>query len=536
MVDFGAPTQLTHDDLIDVLVRNFEPHWLAGLLADPSSLSIFEGMIAVMLRLQDSIDENLFRGAFIIGSQGAASATSTVRLQRPSGVAGTIYTTNRFIDERGAIWRPTVDYVVAPSGGVQTIDVPITTERQGYWLNSFEPLTYTIFDDLFDSSFFTILGADEAVGGRAAYLDQHGKERKRFRSSGEDDVTYRNRIRFVEDVVSPAAIARIPVQVLDAFADFRTIVDLIVLHGLISVLEPFIDSAQPSVVGLGGRDVPFWDDTMLFYDDPHGALFRDIVDGDAFFDVVMPTPVDPTDGRMFYDDDTGDPGFFLDDPLLAYFDLDAPLALTAPVAALADELDRKRAGGVGGRIYVGGSQLLSRHPGLGSLVQAGGWATEAGGVTDVALTTAIATFDGDTSYVAVATGAGAGTALQAGDLVFSLPAVPAPLSVSHVVVRAWIRRASLGVGTNPQVAFLVRATPAGAPLRALVDSAPFTIDHDEWRPYRCIIERNPTTSAAWTLADIAGVVGVGVANVAAVGATDQVRVSELRLEIVANYG
>lgn len=504
------------------------PHWIEGLLADPSSLSLFEGTIAALLRIQDAVDENLSRGTFVLTAPGRAPAVSTLRLSRPSGAAVTIDTSIRFLDERGAAWHVQADFLVPASGGVQTVDVPIRTDRTGYFLNSFQPLTYRALDALPDPTFTIDLGVDPATGGKAPFLDQHGKERQVFRAAGETDEQYANRIRFLVDQVSPKAIAETVPEVLDAFITTKPFADLISKFGLRAVREPFEDGAQLGQPGLQGSPAAFFDDAFL--DDTHGHLLRDLEDACAWFDVLLPTPIDPDEPRLFFDD-----GFF-DDPVFGYADLDAAEAITAPIAALVDELDRRRAACVRFRIILGEPVTLARQPPFGTLTQAGDWVDQAGNATDLDLTNALAQFDGDDGFVVSATGQGAGSALDPDDLLFTLAAIPTALSISHVNLRARAKKNDVGAGTDPDLAFVVKPTTAGAAERVLVAGYPLTVSNTDYREFLVILEENPITAAAWVLADIAGTFGVGVANAAAAGPTEELRVSELVLEIVVGYG
>lgn len=544
MASFGPPPQLTRDDLVAVLERNFPDHWIEGLLADPSSLSLFEGTIADLLRIQDSWDENFYTGCFILSAPGRARATSTVRLARASGAAVTIGTDIRFQDDRGALWLPVASFNVPASGIPQIVDVPIHTDRVGYYLNSFGVLAYEAIDDL-PIGFTIVAGSDPASGGVTPFLDQHGKERRVHRSAGETDQQYRNRIRFLEDQVSPKAIAQTVVEVLDGFAATKSIAYYISRFGLAAAIEPFKDGSQPTQRGLKGSQTAFADDFGpvpvaaptpyaggTFADDTATEL-RDVEDGCAWFDVRIPTPVDPNEARQFYDDVDPARGAFVDDPLYGFFDQPTPEAVASPIAALADELDRRRAHCVRFRIIVGDDVALLRHPELTTLAQVGGWTDEAGGTTDADMVEALGGFDADYSYATTSTGAGPGAALAAGDLAFNLPTVPVPNSVTRVLVRAQVRAEAAGAGVDPELQFLLRPSTAGAAQRV---GGSYVVDHEDYRELGAIFDQNPITAAAWTLADVGSTFGVGVANVAAVGPTEELRVSELILELVLNYG
>lgn len=514
MADFGPPLQLTQDDLEDLLRRNFEAHWIEGLLADPSSLSLFRGAIAAMLRVQDAVDENFYRGTFILTAPGRARATSVVRLTRPSGAAGTVLAIDRFVDDRGAIWNPIADFLVPLSGGVQTVDVPIQTDRSGYYLNSFEPLTYQIVDALFDPALTVVTPSPQpAVGGRSPFLDQHGIERRTPRTPLESDADYANRMRFLEDAVSPKAMSELVGTVLDGFASTRAAADLIFRWGLRATREPFVDPAQNYQVGLGGTKLAFYDD-------------------------VQPIPLagtEPDPGATFIDDVNGHM-YREDEDSLAWLDVYLPMLSTVGIApairALADELDRRRGGLVGVRIFFGLDTALLRQPPLGSLTAAGSWTDQVGAVTDAALTAALESYDGDDSYAVSVTGAAAADPVVAGDLRFTLPGPPSPVTISHVRVRARVRRNQVGAAVDPLLRFVIQPTTAGAGERV---GPTFTIDFDDYREIALILDENPITAAPWVIADVAGDFVVGVANAAAVGATDQLRVSDLSLEFVVNY-
>lgn len=526
---FGPATPFTEDDLLDVLTRNLDHAWIGGLLEDPSSRSLFVGLVAAMLRCQTSGDNNLEIGGYILTATGRAPATSTVRLTRPGGVAGVpavaLTTAVRFQDDRGMVWRPTAEYLlpaVAPAG-TWTGDVPITTERFGYFLNSFEPLVYVNIDALPDSNLEILDGVDPAIGGTSDFLDLHGSERSTPRAPGESDDDYRHRMLMLVDKVSPQALAETIIEVLDAYPVSKAIADQITRDGLRALREPFWDTAQPAQRNLLGSRVAFFDDPRVFLDD-HDHQIRGPDDFLGWFDVFLPTFADPDEPRMFFDLS------FLDDPFLGFPDMSSNPAIDEAIAALADELDRRRAAGVRFAIYYGADQILDRHPPLGSTVQAGDWTTVGAGSEPEALES----FEGDDTYVVSIVGRGNGAGLTAGDLTFELPALSsAPLAVRFVRMVARARRGTTG-GAAPDLAFLIRAVGAAAPVRTITIGP---VDHEDWREYSYILEQNPDTAAPWTVADVSGgpMTG-GVANAAAAGPTDQLRVSELYLEIVADYG
>ena len=526
MATFGPPPQLTEDDLIDVLRRNMEDHWIEGLLDDPSSRSVFIGMIDVLLRAQDAIDANLYEGAFILSAPGRAGAESVVRLERPSGSQVTITTNQRFADDRGAIWVPSADYVIPASGTPQSVDVPIITDRAGHWLNSFEVLTYQSLDALPDPNLIVVAGPDPAANGTSPFLEQHGKERRVFRGADETADAYRRRIRYLEDQVSPTVMAETIVEVCDSWPATKSIADLIANHGLRVMQEPFKDSAHYAQRGLYGSQTAYADD-VTYADDVNGHVLRDFIDALQWFDVRLPTIVDPNESRLFLDDG------FLDDPEFGFFDMPAGEAITSPIATLVDELDRRRMGGVYFRIIFGWDLSLIRHPLLTTLTQVGDWTDQDGNTTDQDMVEAVEFMDGDGQYAVSSTGRGPAAALTVGDLLYTLPAFPTAQSISHVVMRAWVRRVDLGAGTDPDFSFMIKPSTAGAAQRI---GTPLTISSSTWQEVSLLLEQNPLTAAAWTLADVASTFGIGVANSAAAGPTEALQVSELTIEFVVSYG
>jgi len=543
---------MTEADLLDVLRRNFEDHWIEGLLDDPSSRSIFVGMAAVMLRCQSAIDENLYRGAYILTAPGRAPATSTIRLFRTGGgAAGTIDVDVRILDEVGVVWRPSAAFAVPFAGIDQTIDLPITTDRVGHWLNSFEPPTFRLLDPVFDPAFEVIAGIDPAEDGRSPVLEQHGDERGRPRATGETAAQYRLRLRFLEDQVSPRALAEGVREILDGHDATKFLALLISLSGYRPVEETFREHAQPSQEGLTGRDGLFADDAITvggvsalrgFFDDPSGGTLRDYTDALAWFDVRIPWFASLDETRLFYDDG------FLDDPDYGYADAPADDSIVAPVTALVGELDERRPHCVLGRILFGEDVVMARHPGDWGGIDFS-WVTTlwlTGGEdapTDRLL--AVRRFDADAAYIVSTTGQGAGAVVAAGDQVYeftvALPTTPA--SISRVVLRAMVGRRDVGAGTDPELTFILEPATAGAPVRLLgLGSSHGTLPvlvsdlfgSGPYQPVELILEENPIAAAPWAPADLV-TLRWGVANVAAVGPTEEMRISELVIEIHARY-
>ena len=531
MADFGPPDPLTREDLLALLRANFEAHWIEGLLADPSSSSLFEGLISIALRIQTALDSNdeaeiarlleVFHvDPFVLTAPGKAASTTTVRLSRPSGALVNL-TTERFIDQRGAIWRPTTNPTAIPLSGVpQIVDVPLSSERAGEWLNFATPLAFLIYDDLPDPNLIVIAGVDPAINGASPVLDALGAERLIPRNPSENDFDYASRIRFLEDQASPSAIADGVFWILDRYPATQWIADMIARNQLVTVYEPFVDTGQTSKRNLYRTPSAFadmveggaspgtytgpWLPFMTLADDAAGHAMRSFEEFRAWGDVIIPTGT--------------------------------AAEQAAAIAALMDVLDRIRVWGTGIRVIVGEPVTFVRHALPTTLDQAGDWVDQDGAVTDAALVMALEKFDAEASYVTTSLGAGVGDPIAAGDLIFELPAAKAPptaTAVERIEVHARARRVVTGAGTDPVLRFIVGTTSAGVPERV---GEEYVVDHDDWRWYVGIFEVNPNTAAALAPGDTDGAFWFGVANHEAVGATEDLEVSELYLVLVQDHG
>lgn len=365
-----------------------------------------------------------------------------------------------------------------------------------------------------------------ASGGTSPQLDTLGDERGFPRAPAESDIDYRTRLRFLEEQVTPSAISDAVIGILDQYESAKFIADLATRSGLRVVREPFRAIAQGEQVGLEGTNAAFCDD-ITFCDDVLAPILRANQDVCAWFDITIPTPRDPNEARLFFED-----GFF-DDPLLGYPDLTQSEAITVPIATLAAELDRKRAACVLFRIIEGGDVELRRVPETGTTGVVGGWVTQAASAVLADLITSLQLFRGDDLYINTATGRGPGVGADAADFQVDYSAlVEAPSSVSYVSLRMRVRRFDNAVGTSPDLGVLVQPPTAGAPVMVSVG----TVDHDDWREVEVLLEENPVTTAPWTVADLTGVFRIGVANISAIGPTEELRVADLSLAFEASYG
>lgn len=497
MVEFAPPAQLTRDDLIALLKRNFPADWIEPLLADASSLSIFEAAIAVLLRIQDAGDA-VTEALYTQTATEGASATSTVRLRRPSGGSVTIAEGTRFFDSRGDVWEA-AELLVSASGGEQTVDVPVQTQRQGHWLNTFEPPSFRIYDPLPDIGFYIIAGADAADGGQTDMLALRGRERGMPRTGSETADAYRARLLTFANKVTPRAIQEVVYAALASRTLSARVVELIRDFGLRVVREPFRESSQHQLAGFYGHPGMVCD--VHAADLTAGPTLQDRLAATNHLELVLP-PLDAT--------------------------------ITAEVQevgkALWNAVKEIRAAGVSVRLYYDSAGIVAR--GAEGLDTAGDWRTNDGSSDADEMVVSVAGHGSDPDLlVASPTGRGAGGTAHAGDVRFSAAALPPEVTaISHVVLRAWVRRGS-SLGTPPDAVFVFKS-PSGSAVRCLLGDYPLTISSESWRPIMVTLKEDPSTTAAWDLADLqAGAAVFGMANVATAGPTDPLEMSEIVMEV-----
>jgi hypothetical protein len=178
-------------------------------------------------------------------------------------------------------------------------------------------------------------------------------------------------------------------------------------------------------------------------------------------------------------------------------------------------------------LLVGEPVYFDRHP--VSLAQAGDWLDLADANDEAALVAAVARYDADDAAVASTVGADDGPTLADGDLLFVVPALSrAPKAVLGVELRARVRRNGIA-GTAPVFAFVVKPLGAAAPLRV----GAFDVG-EAWTEVRVLLDQNPDGDVPWTPDTVPE--RFGLANTAPAGATDELRVSELRLVVLADCG
>lgn len=173
-----------------------------------------------------------------------------------------------------------------------------------------------------------VTNSEAASGGRSDVLDMLGRERSVYRSLGETDDQYRQRVATLPDVVSPNAIQRTANRLLAPYSErcyLREVGDETYLPGFF-------------------WDVDAWDYDFAARPADRYKLLLDYSDMRGFFLLGVPPMA------------AGEFGFALDEGFQNAWDegfLDGfPVEAHAVYKAIWDSVEQARAGGVGWELYV----------------------------------------------------------------------------------------------------------------------------------------------------------------------------------------
>lgn len=310
-------TALTQANLLE-LARRITPEFYHATLenAANSGWEIHEGHAVAFARVSDAV-ANTQAGLYILQAWGAARATGAARFTRTSGVAGavTIRAGTRLAAPGARYYVTQADVVFADAADLGPHDVAIFAERSGVGYNAPAGTVETITEYAAGSdedATVAVTNTAALSGGRDATLDALGWDRGVIRRAGEGDESYRDRIRSLPDIVTPAAVQRL----LDRYG---------VRWGLPFLWSEAIDLAES------------WDDGLA-WDDPTELPLLDVVTHRGALAVLVPDVGEVYDAANAFDD-----GATWDDGA-AYDDWDAAKAAIA--AGLLDALDRITAAGI----------------------------------------------------------------------------------------------------------------------------------------------------------------------------------------------
>lgn len=310
-------TALTQAQLLDVVRRITPGHYHETLESTADSgWEIHEAQSLALARVSEGV-ANTQAGLYILQAWGAARASGTARFTRTSGVAGavTIRAGTRLAAAGGRYYITQADVAFASGADLGPHDVAIFAERAGVDYNApageVDEITECASGSDEDAT-VAVTNPAALTGGLDPTLDALGWDRGVARRAGEGDESYRDRIRSLPDIVTPAAVQRL----LDRYG---------VRWGEVFTWSEAIDLAES------------WDDGLA-WDDSTELPLLDVVTHRGALAVLVPDVGEVYDaGNAFDDGATWDDG-------AAYDDWDAAKAAIA--SGLLDALDRITAAGI----------------------------------------------------------------------------------------------------------------------------------------------------------------------------------------------
>lgn len=383
----GPLTAHTQADFLALLDRLFPPDFLDGLKSPGPGYELLQGYAKIFARISQAMATMGF-GLFISSSHDGALATGTVELFRGSPIAdsvttvtvkaGTVLTTSA----SGRDFTTTQDVAFAPTD-LGPFSVPVAAVASGYEWNV-PGLVLTPAGDTLPGEIDTVKTLVEdpelgdisiqvqqtlsTSGGVDPELDQHGVDRGISRNPGEPNDKYRGRIRTLPDTVSPDALNRALLQLLDPVGI------------TFNVIETWQVSYQTCWDAPGQSDPTVLDPNLFTYDDPRPTTtafenrWLDENDHRGAFIVVISSSSPLNDMGMVWDDTGEDALNYVSvgtGGLRALCAYDVPSTLTggyvsgfwdgsdttldAVLAALFDTLQTVKAGGVSAALELQGS-------------------------------------------------------------------------------------------------------------------------------------------------------------------------------------
>jgi len=169
--------------------------------------------------------ERLGCGLFFLTAPSGVLSTATVRLTRSSTTTGVfdVKAGSIIIGTHGRLFIVAEDSTFG-SGDV-SIDVPVVSTVQAYWLNTDAPAPTTVamdttwsigqlvLDPPYADTTISVAKIDAAHDGTTPFLELLGNDRGLTQYPGESDEAFRLRCRTMPDTVTPGAIERMLARV-----------------------------------------------------------------------------------------------------------------------------------------------------------------------------------------------------------------------------------------------------------------------------------------------------------------------------------
>lgn len=233
-----ALPQFSQQDFLDLFDRLLPDHYLVPLKDTGPGYEYLQAVAAVAARISEAV-QHIGTGNYILSATGGAKATATVEFYRPTFNAGA------FTVDAGTVVGTSLGYrfvTTAPVSfgatdyGPHQVQVeaevaswewnqsgPITTAAGAVVAGEIDRIEVPLTTPAFADPSVQVRQVTSATGGISPMLDALGIDRGVARQSGESDRSYRTRIYYLADTVTPGAIQR---------ASDRTLLPVLLPRGL----------------------------------------------------------------------------------------------------------------------------------------------------------------------------------------------------------------------------------------------------------------------------------------------------------------
>lgn len=238
----------TKAELVALIKENLPPQQVAQWEGEDGE-EIYEA-IAAAFALVSQRSTEVTDGALILRATGPVRATTTITVTLLNAPTGTLEILEGQVICKtawGVTYRLTADLSIAnpatsatgvaveavwpsheanlPAATIDEWALPSGVNRQTLiaWGAGTSAADQAAFLSEVDAGTATVLADADATGGRLATLDLIGSERGLPREAGEEDPSYRQRIRAIPDAVTPAGILRRVNAVLQTYGVTATL-------------------------------------------------------------------------------------------------------------------------------------------------------------------------------------------------------------------------------------------------------------------------------------------------------------------------
>lgn len=216
---------LTQQDFLDLIARLLPDWYVSSLKVPGPGYEALQAFAKLGERLSTAVD-NFDVGAFIMSAMGGNLSTVTVEFYRPNAaagavteLAGTIVTTSKtgrdFVTTQDAVFGAlalgpiSATAVAVAEGWEWNVKGEVTTASGVVLPGEIDTIRLSYQSPAYGDPTVLVKQVADAVGGRAAMLDQLGADRGVPRANPQEaDPAYRVRIKAIPDIITPDAIVR----------------------------------------------------------------------------------------------------------------------------------------------------------------------------------------------------------------------------------------------------------------------------------------------------------------------------------------